>query len=77
MLILKQPEKVQRDRKKHAKYSSRIGKVKKCLSEYEVVKRLENAWEMLSDRIDNAHKEFLKNADEEDLAESAQKNDVR
>ena len=35
MLILRQPEKVQRDRKKHAKYSSRIGKVKKCLSEYE------------------------------------------
>ena len=36
MLILKQPEKVQRVRKKHAKYSSRVGKVKKCLSEYEV-----------------------------------------
>jgi hypothetical protein len=40
------------------------------MAKSEVVKRLENAWEMLSDRIDNAHKEFLKNADEEDLAES-------
>ena len=36
MLILKQYEKLQRDRKKHAKYSSRIGKVKKCLSDYNV-----------------------------------------
>ncbi len=34
----------------------------------EVIKRLENSWEMLSDRIDQAHKEFLKNAKEEDLA---------
>jgi hypothetical protein len=40
MLILKQSEKVQRERKKHAKYSSRIGKVKKCLSEYEVGDRV-------------------------------------
>lgn len=36
MLILKQYEKVQRDRKNHVKYSSRIGKVKQCLSEYDV-----------------------------------------
>ncbi|MCL5989183.1 MAG: hypothetical protein M1166_02495 [Candidatus Thermoplasmatota archaeon] len=40
------------------------------MAKSEVVKRLQNAWEMLSDRIDRAHKEFLKDADEEDLAES-------
>ncbi len=34
----------------------------------EVIKRLENSWEMLSNRIDHAQMEFLKNAEEEDLA---------
>ena len=36
MLILKHYEKVQRDRKNHVKYKSRIGKVKKFLSKYDV-----------------------------------------
>ena len=43
---------------------------KRNMNKSEVVKRLENAWEMLSDRIDKAHKEFLKDADEEDLADN-------
>ncbi|MCL4480419.1 MAG: hypothetical protein M1113_02915 [Candidatus Thermoplasmatota archaeon] len=36
MLILKQPEKVQRDRKKHAKYGSSVSKVKEFLAKYDV-----------------------------------------
>ena len=36
MLILKQPKKVQRDMKKHAKYISSVGKVKEFLSKYDV-----------------------------------------
>ena len=36
MLILRQPEKVQRDRKKHAKYGSSVSKVKEFLSKYDV-----------------------------------------
>ena len=43
---------------------------KRNMNKSEVVKRLENAWEMLSDRIDKAHREFLKDADEEDLADN-------
>ena len=36
----------------------------------EVVKRLEKAWGLLSDRIDSAHEEFLEDADEEELADN-------
>jgi hypothetical protein len=35
-----------------------------------VVERLEKAWEMLSDRIDNAHNEFLKNSNENELGDN-------
>lgn len=34
----------------------------------EVIKRLENSWGMMSNRIDHPHEEFLKNAKDGDLA---------
>ena len=40
------------------------------MAKSEVVKRLENAWELLSDRIDQVHKEFLEHATKEELSDN-------
>ena len=36
----------------------------------DVIRRLEEGWHLLSERIDKAHREFLEDADEEELADN-------
>ena len=39
------------------------------MAKSEAIKRLKNAWDLLCDRIDQVHEEFLEEANEEKLAD--------